>query len=272
MYLRRKCPFCFSRMGFVTDDRENVAIDTEKGVYMCWRCKAAGALTPWVCRKLDIPESAFIAAAGPRNWAEDEDKPVKPRTVPKGYVPLFPWSEVKDSLVLRPYVRYLERRKVTPEALTEFRIGVILGVGRPGAIVFPVLDPGHVGWLVRNPRTGEKRNSKGLGRENALYNGRRLRGKGPVFVVEGPFDAVVLGNAVATMGVSVTEEQMERLAAYPGRIIVGLDGDAWMSGRVLANRLALRGHKDVHWIHLPSGRDPADLGQEFVEGLALTAC
>jgi len=272
MNKRRKCPWCFERLGSL-GSRENVSIDIEKGVYHCWRCGAAGKLTKYKASLLKVEVSSGRFAFDPIVMDEIsrqiDEKPI-------GLVPLYPWKDAKHSLVLRRYIKYLVRRKVTPKLMERFKLGVVFDPPKEqwynkGNIIFPVLDGDKKGYIRHHPKKGGYFNSRGLGRQGALLNGRVLDKLPRVYVVEGPFDVTAMkGCAVGTLGTSVTDEQLSRLAKSPAEIVFALDGDSWVASRVLARRLMLRRDKvGVKWVRLPSGTDPGDLGYSDVVKLPL---
>lgn len=268
-YIRRKCPFCYKNVGSV-GSRENVAIDLGKGVYFCWRCGAKGRLNKWAADKLGVPESY--------GYVSDLDEIISNGAVrvstsyPVGYVPLYPWREIKRSIVLRRYIKYLMKRHVTPDLMSEFKLGVVLEPSdgqwyMKGNLIYPVLDGERKGYIRRRIDRDGYFNSRGLGRESAFYNGRILETAERVYVVEGPHDVLAMGIAgLGTLGTSVTDKQLERLALYPGEVIWAMDGDAWRVSMVLARRLLLRG-KRSGWVRIPAARDPGKLGYERVASL-----
>jgi len=270
-YLRKKCPFCYKNVGSV-GSRENVAIDLGKGVYFCWRCGASGRLNKWAAKQLDVPESYGYVSDLDQIMSDEPVRKVSQSSYPEGYVPLYPWREVKRSIVLRRYVKYLTKRHVTPKLMSQFKLGVVLDPPKEhwymrGNLIYPVLDGDRKGYIRRRIDRDGYFNSRGLGREDAFYNGRILKKAKRVYVVEGPHDVLSMGLAgLGTLGTSVTDKQLIRLAHFPGEVIWTMDGDAWRVSMVLARRLLLRG-KHSGWVRVPPGRDPGKLGFEKVASL-----
>ncbi len=265
--IRKRCPFCLARIGSL-GSRENISVDIEKGVYYCWRCGKAGLLTKWVARKLGV-DMIHVKSTDLLQIIGEKHKEKPATSYPEGYVPLYPWQDVKGSVVLRRYVKYLQNRKVTPKLMEQFRLGVVFDPPEDlwymaGNIIYPIKDGDRQGFIRKYPKRDGYSNSRGLLRDGALYNGDALKMSKRVFVVEGVHDVLAMrGRAVATLGTSVTDEQLIRLAAFNGDIIFAHDGDAWRGSMVLARRLALRG-KDASWVRVPSGRDPGNLGYKAV--------
>jgi len=263
--IRQRCPFCFERVGS-EGSRENVSIDIAKGVYFCWRCGSTGRLNRFSAEKLGVDLNRIIPAF---SLDQLDDKPTTSEHLPPGYTPLYPWSDVRGSFVLRPYIKFLFRRGIKRKQLKQFRLGVVISPPKDrwntnGCIVFPLLDKPNTGYVLRHPKRSGYRNAKGLARQVCFYNGRALRKLDRVYVVEGPLDTIRMdGHAVGTLGTSVTEDQLDRLAAYRGEVVFAQDGDAWRWSMVLARLLTLRGHP-AKWVRLPSAKDPGDLGYDNV--------
>lgn len=99
-----------------------------------------------------------------------------------------------------------------------------------------------------------------------LYEARRaIREVGEVVVVEGYMDVVMLAqqgvdNVVATLGTSVTDEQVRRLMRLADSIVFAFDGDAAgrkAAWRALENSLPqLPDGKRIAFLFLPEGEDP----------------
>lgn len=270
--IRRRCPFCLERVGSV-GSRENISVDTEKGVYYCWRCGKAGRVTKWIAKTLDVPEVLAKPSDLLQIIGEEKPREKVASSFPEGFVPLYPWREVKDSIALRRFVKYLRRRKVTPKLMESFKLGVVFDPPEDlwymaGNIIYPIMDGDRKGYIRKNPKHQGYSNSKGLTRDGALYNGRVLDKLDSIFVVEGVHDTLAMkGHAVATLGTSVTEEQLDRLTSFDGEVIIAHDGDAWRNSMVIARRLNLRGKENASWVKIPAGRDPGNLGYDEVVNL-----
>lgn len=68
--------------------------------------------------------------------------------------------------------------------------------------------------------------SYGLSRSNVLFGEDTIQWNHPVTIVEGPFDAANTPNSLATLGKSVSEEQISKIISKnPVEIIIYFDGD-----------------------------------------------
>lgn len=179
-------------------------------------------------------------------------------------------------------VRALQERGVPPALLVEAG----LAQARPGGgyydrfrhrLMFPISDPrGRVVGFGGRSLDGQE--PKYLNSpETPVFNKRRLwygldwarprlRETGTAVVVEGYLDAIAVDRAgvgyaaVASLGTSLSAEQVELLARYVEQVIIAYDADA------AGQRATLRGLElfadagvDVRVAQLPPGRDPDEV-------------
>jgi len=282
--LRVRCPWCIEETGSLGKRPygRHVSVNLEKGTFLCWRCgRGKGeVLTRRVMHELGLGNTPFNKAQRRKftadgNEIEEMEEPVE--DLPDGYEPLYPWQDVKDSIALAPYLRYLfgPKRKLTPKHLRKFKVGAVLDPKsekwRRGFLCFPLLDHEYTGFVLHKTEQAWFKecsayvNSRGLQRlEGALLNGRILKSDlNPIYVVEGAFDVVAMNNhAVGTLGTGYTEGQFNRLLGLKQDLVIAFDGDAWRAGMALARRFQIRGKENTYWVKLPPGRknDPGRLG------------
>jgi hypothetical protein len=257
-----QCPFCEEREGKVdvkwklsaNPSRVHPGDATVRGAWICWRCDIRG----WGGLE-------FLEEVAPERPKEGDLGP------PQGFVP-FRGNE--DSLALSPYREYVRRREVL-EFATAVGAGACLDGRMGGRVVVPHVVGGEWrGFSARAVMPGLEPKylyPPGMPRRTSLWGLEWTPDDGePIYVVEGVFDALPLfPYGVATFGKSVTDEQIEMLAAIPRPVVVCLDGDAWTEGRALAARLSMRSREIVAWARLPPGKDPGTLGwsiKQYVQG------
>lgn len=119
--------------------------------------------------------------------------------------------------------------------------------------------------LGSGPRySNPNKDTTGLGKEFIIYNHDALEMYNKVFICEGAFNALTMGNnAIATMGKSISAYQVNELIKSPvERFIILLDPDA----KAYAINLALKlvAYKKVKVVYLPDGKDCNDLGKNKV--------
>jgi len=176
---------------------------------------------------------------------------------------------------LKPVHRqYLEKRGFDPDIL-EAKHG-FKGTGIAGEfkyrIIIPIEFEGKTVSFTSRDYTGQQElRYKTLSVEksvvdpkNLLYN-HTLAVQESVMVAEGPFDALKLGDgAVATLGTSVTEAQVRKIAAYK-KVFIIFDPEAPAIARAikLAERVAVLG-VDAEILIIGGNGDPGSMDREAV--------
>jgi len=136
-----------------------------------------------------------------------------------------------------------------------------------GRIIFPVMMDGaqatwqgryvgNIDWKAHGiPKYYTcKHTHKGM----CLFNFDKAKPYRFVFVVEGPTDAIAIGdNAVAIMGKSLSDPQFQMLAKFWDVIVLCIDGEAYDESEEMYYRLAAL--KPVVRVQLPDKADPASM-------------
>lgn len=253
------CPFCDRRVGKVDEDykltfkfngrnKDGEDLTPDRGAWNCYRCGARGyAEFTWFGQASEVPP-------------EGVEPPRPDLGPPEGFISL---DECSRSVTMRAYWDYFEGRGVLANAIW-VGAGACYKGRYEGRVVVPHL--GEKGeWLGFAARAVGAREPKylyprGMDRRNALWGARYLE-EGEVYAVEGIFDSLpLLRRSVATLGKSVTPQQVDAMVALGRPIVPCLDGDAWKECRQLAYWLRLAGAEVPGWIKLPPGDDPGKLG------------
>lgn len=103
-------------------------------------------------------------------------------------------------------------------------------------------------------------NPGGSIKKNLLFRSHLIDRTRPVSVCEGPISAIVAGNAVATLGVLFSKEQVRAIASLGCPILCAFDGEAFSRSIELAKALDFY-NVAAKVVPLPFGLDPADLGR-----------
>ena len=135
-------------------------------------------------------------------------------------------------------------------------------------VIVPVFDVEGVcaGFVGRSLEGKSFKNSTGLPKSKLLYNLNRCK-RSRVAVVESSFDAIRLWQlnipAVATLGASVSKNQIHLLQAFSSGIIVCPDNDE--AGKQLENKILKNiSNKSIDVIRLNKGKDIGDLSDEEI--------
>jgi len=148
-----------------------------------------------------------------------------------------------------------------------------------GMVTVPLHSPDGipVGIIGRSITNKKFKNSVNLPRNKTMFNLHRAKREGgTIIVVESSFDVIRLWqagypNAVATLGGSISDINIQNLNKYSSTIILMTDNDS--AGRALGNTIANRlKNKNVLWakydhnnIYPNSAKDVGDMTDEEIK-------
>jgi hypothetical protein len=259
---RANCGFCELRgLGF--DHRGNWCLRSD-GYYHCFRCKVKGWLpgtAPDDDEDREFDPGAVEYVPGRQILAGEADDSIG---APEGFVRLV---EMEDDFEVKRAIRYCASRGISRANARDAHVGTCLDGLLVGRVVVPVLKGDGrtwAGWVARQFAPTRRwvpkyRAAEGMDTAQVLFNQHALlvETDEPLMVCEGAFDALpYFPHAVACLG-KPKEPQIEFLLDTRRPLVITLDGDAWLEGRMLAMRLAFMGlEQPVGWVRLPPNSDP----------------
>ena len=270
-WLRTNCLACPDRVDKL-DTKASFRMSTSSGFYECMRCGLRGFVDGDYERY--VPQRVLSDS---ERQAQEEAREC--RELPVGFYPLDR-EPALSSRTLRPAYEFLDKRGIDAAKRARGGIGACVAPGQRfnERIIAPLRGAsgelcGFVG------RSWEKRHPvpylypRGMRRGAILHGAHLLHRKtnAPLVVVEGVFDALYLsdaGDAVPVLGMP-SEEQMTLLLEAERPVVFCLDGDAWVKGYALAQRLnaaaiAQRLSARFGALRLPPGLDPDDFAPSEV--------
>ena len=171
---------------------------------------------------------------------------------------------------------YFASRKINYDAIAHFSLGYSENMNM---VTVPLHSPDGlpVGIIGRSIEGKSFKNSPNLPRNKTMFNLHRAKREGgTIIVVESSFDAIRLWqagypNAVATLGGSVSDTNVQLLNKYASTIIIMTDNDG--AGKALGNTIANKlNRKNVMWarynydVVYPHGaKDVGDLTDEEIK-------
>jgi len=197
------------------DTHPSFSINVDKGVYNCFACGSRGTIEELISELLEI-------------------------SIPSAFEQLQEWGFDKLNRELREKEIEHERPEVLPEGLllyydkveddfAEIYRGV---VDEQECVIYPVrrYDGKLVGALARSIEGRWHKAMWNIQKKLYLYGEDLVRTEEPIVIVEGPGDAIALrksgiNNVVALMGVTISNEQVEKLLSLSSKFIVWLDKD-----------------------------------------------
>lgn len=169
----------------------------------------------------------------------------------------------------------LKERGLSLETVTKFGVGYCARGLLRGMIAFPIRDEdgdlvAYAGRRLKSAdirENGKYRFPKNFRKELVLYNLDRVKaiaGKEGLVLLEGFFSVLALsergiGNAVASMGCTLSEAQADLLAEHAPHVAILYDGDdAGRGGSLQAQELLEKRNVLSTRILLPEGTEPED--------------
>lgn len=256
-----ECPWCHN------PGKYHLGINPRSGLCTCWRCgrKPIGETLARICR-------VEIQTIWPY-LNHHHRQPYKRAVRPEGFLKLPDNIEPMQA----PHRKYLTDRGFNPVEIE--RLWGVQGIGIdrrfPWRLFIPIRNRRMetVSWTTRsisptNPKrymtANKSEESESI--KSVLYGAEHTAGA--VIVVEGPTDAWAIGpGAVATCGMILGRDQINRLARYPVRVIC-FDGskDAQERAERLCRRLAMFPGRTEQY-RLDSDDDPATADKSEIQDL-----
>jgi DNA primase len=272
------CPFHHNT------DSPAFAVSYAKGLYICYNqnCNSSGDILDLV-KKLtnrnDFEAMRFISAnkLSSAQLLEEELKELlddKPDFVEFSQETLNKLGIDRSNS--KEACSYFMSRNINNEAMDYFNLGYS---EKQGMVTVPLHSPDGipVGIIGRSILGKSFKNSVNLPRNKTMFNLHRAKREGgTIIVVESSFDVIRLWqagypNAVATLGGSISDINIQHLNKYSSTIIIMTDND--LAGRALGNTIAnkLR-NKNVLWakynhneIYPHMAKDVGDLTDEEIK-------
>jgi len=274
------CPFHHNT------DSPAFAVSYSKGLYICYNqnCNSSGTILDLVkllTNRNDFEALRFISASK-LSQAEMLEEELKELLDDKPEFVEFPQSvqnKLHENLVVHDInasQAYFEMRKIYKDAQEHFGLGYS---AEQKMVTVPLHSPDGilVGVIGRSIEGKSFKNSPNLPRNKTMFNLHRAKRQGgTIIVVESSFDAIRLWqagfpNAVATLGGSISDINIQNLNRYASTIILMTDNDA--AGRSLGNTIATKlKNKNILWakydyntIYPHSAKDVGDLTDQEIK-------
>jgi len=272
------CPFHHNT------DSPAFAVSYSKGLYICYNqnCDSSGTVLDLVknlTNRNDFEALRFISQ-NKQTEAESFEEGLKDLLGEKPNFVEFSEDTLKNlynGLAKTESARdYLKSRKIDLSAMAYFSMGYSENMGM---VTVPLHSPDGipVGIIGRSITNKKFKNSVNLPRNKTMFNLHRAKREGgTIIVVESSFDVIRLWqagypNAVATLGGSISDINIQNLNKYSSTIILMTDNDS--AGRALGNTIANRlKNKNVLWakydhnnIYPNSAKDVGDMTDEEIK-------
>jgi len=265
-------------------DSPAFAVSYSKGLYICYNqnCNSSGTVLELVKLLTDRNDFEALRFISQNKQSESEafEDGLKDLLDEKPEFVEFPQTTLDNLLACRlnnaEACDYFLSRNINNEAMDYFSLGYS---EKQGMVTVPLHSPDGipVGIIGRSIKGKSFKNSVNLPRNKTMFNLHRAKREGgTIIIVESSFDAIRLWqagypNAVATLGGSISDINIQNLNKYASTIIIMTDNDA--AGRALGNTIANKlKNKNVLWakydynsIYPHMAKDVGDLTDEEIK-------
>jgi DNA primase len=270
------CPTCSAEKGeYDGDGKGNLEVNLAEGVYHCWACGEThgtkGGLkklfrafaTKEQVRKLKMigyDLSDFKARVKESNVIED-------LTLPKGFIS-FGEGNPKSLLYKQAWNYLTKERKLSSETIFKFRMGYVSGGQYDSRVVVPSYDINNElnYWATRTYVNAKpKYLNPESDKEQIIFNECCLNWDSDVYLVEGPFDHLVVHNSIPILGKKISDKLMHSLFhKASANVIILLDSDAMGDAKNHYTKLNVgKLFGRIKIIELEEGYDIAKIHEDF---------
>jgi len=244
---------------FCGNEKWNLELSAEKGLYHCWACRAGGRL------------DGVLSQLTGKTYRLDVHKREKPKhTAPPPDAVDFSSTSIGD---VGSALHYLMRRGITLDTAAIYGLRVCTQIGHvlQGRIVIPAYDfwtGATLGWIGRNYTNGRPKYISTIGRK-VIFGWRQRSRTAPVVIVEGGFDGIAVHRAgfhaavLGGTGGAGVQELCARLAPELS-VVIMLDGDAVQQATQLYWQ-ATQVREKVAVVPLLPGVDPGSLSPDQIQ-------
>lgn len=237
---------------FHVDDKPSLAINTEKGVWICFAGCGQGSLKSFIRTKTGWSASAINKFIADNSSGNTENIFQINEPAPLGLPPL----EEKEF----PFKQYMVPKWIFDRGFTKFTLNKWgCGITSTNGLVIPAHDKDSklVGWVIRREFGIPKYvYAKGFKKSQILFGQHLVDTSNAVCITEGALDAMWLNQlgyqAVALLGMQMSKAQEDLILGLPSKeIILCLDNDiAGKKGRdYILTRLSKR--VNISYLKLP---------------------
>ena len=263
------CPYC-------NHHKKKFSVNVELNVYKCWICDTRGRNIRRVVRRfgnftqlkewdrlagtIDFSSQVFEL------FAEDEEEIPQRLSLPEEFKTLTGKITPAD---LRAF-SYLQNRGLSKQDILKYKIGYCSEGDYEGRIIIPSFDlDGYVNYFIaRSYNDHWMRYKNPNASRDIIFNELNIDWDSDVVLVEGVFDAIFAGNAVALLGSTLREESrlFQHIIKNDSSVFIALDPDAEEKAMKITRTL-LKYDVEVWKIDIPEGTDVASIGSEEFQKL-----
>lgn len=270
------CPTCRDNKGG-DYNKHKLEVNLKKGLYNCWVCGEEENTRGPISKLLYVFGGKKILSRaiklGLKLIKNDKDGEVtiKPTELPKGFVRFEDAN--KNTLEFKRGWNYLtKKRGLSEKIIYKHNIGFTMdNDDYKNRVIIPSYDEeGVLNYFTsRSYLTKVKNKYKNpeTPKDTIIFNENLINWDGTVYLVEGPFDHLVVNNSIPLLGKVLSDKLYNKIITKSrGNIVILLDGEEkiWQVTKSIYSKLNVgRLYGKIRAIRLNGGYDVSQINEEF---------
>ena len=270
------CPTCSAEKGKDDGDcKGNLEVNLAEGVYHCWACGeingTKGGLKK-LFRKFATKDQVRKLKMVGYNLDDFKSKlkdvnVIEDLTLPKNFIS-FEEGNPKSILYKQAWNYLTKQRKLSKEIINKFKMGFVSGGQYDSRVVIPSYDINNElnYWATRTyVNARPKYLNPDSDKEQIIFNECCLNWDSDIYLVEGPFDHLVVHNSIPILGKKISDKLMHSLFhKASANVIILLDSDAWFDSKKHYSKLNVgKLFNRIKVIKMKEGYDIAKIQEDF---------
>jgi hypothetical protein len=270
------CPTCSAEKGKDEGDgKGNLEVNLAEGVYHCWACGeingTKGGLKK-LFRKFATKDQVKKLKMIGYNLDDFKSKlkdvnVIEDLTLPKNFIS-FEEGNPKSILYKQAWNYLTKQRKLSKEVINKFKMGFVSGGQYDSRVVIPSYDINNElnYWATRTyVNARPKYLNPDSDKEQIIFNECCLNWDSDIYLVEGPFDHLVVHNSIPILGKKISDKLMHSLFhKASANVIILLDSDAWFDSKKHYSKLNVgKLFNRIKVIKMKEGYDIAKIQEDF---------
>ena len=271
------CPVCSAEKDMPEGDgKGNFELNLNKNAYHCWACGGThnthGSITKLISKFGNRDHKNKVKKLG-INLSETKLTPkvikeLREVQLPEEFIPFEGTNP--NSLPYKEAWNYLtKQRNLTQDIIFKHKMGYTTEGEYAFRIIVPSYDKeGKLNYFTGrawSPKRKPKYKNPDLPREEVIFNEKLINWDSTIYIVEGPFDHIVVYNSIPMLGKDLHPKLFDSLMKKANSwVVVLLDDDAWDRAKQIYSQLNVgRLHGKVKIIKMKDGYDISQVNEEF---------
>lgn len=271
------CPVCSAEKDMTNGDgKGNFEVSLSKGVYHCWSCGQThgtqGSIGKLITKYGNKDQKKKLKQLGIQldefKGGKKVIQEVRVIHLPEEYTPFEGTNP--NSLPYKEAWNYLTKeRKIQQDIIFKHKMGFTTSGEYAYRIIVPSYDiDGKLNYFTGRAWSSRKKpkyKNPDLPREEVIFNEHMINWDSTIYVVEGPFDHIVVYNSIPMLGKDLHSKLYDLLMKKANSwVIILLDDDAWVRAKQIYSQLNVgRLHGKVKIIKMNEGYDISQVNEEF---------